>query len=778
MKNKKMKKNSTPRDLDFVQGKSKVIDLRRKSLRQGRPKTENFKDSFSMENSPRNYFFNAKTEALADAFFKAGDNEAADIFLPNCFYKPPAFSDQLAHLKPPSRFKNKLFLFFKRVCDKKKNIGTITPAAPDFSAAEIVFLVLAIVFALSVWSLNLVEKSFGFEKKISETGISAFSDLALAAGDISKGKILTGSENFKKASEKFSMIEQNMDKFGGLAAVLDYAPLPRGIESKRALLKAGKNLSAAGIIMLEGVSNIIGAAGDLSLDETYGNMEKTIAAGIGYLEASISDLEKVDLGDVPEKDRAKFVLAKEKLPALRDALKNLTENGPLAMKILGMDASKKYLLLFENNHEIRAGGGFIGTYGLMEMDKGKIVNFFIDDIYNPDGQLSEKIIPPRPVQRISDAWSMHDANWFADFPASAKKVASFYEKTGGPTVDGVIAATPALIIKLLEMTGPIDMEQYGKTVDADNFMEVAQYEVEINYDKELNHPKKFLADLWKEMEGKIINADKPKAANFLETLSGLLREKQILIYSRDGEVQKFILKNGWGGQLAETDGDFLSVVNSNLGGYKTDGVINEEIKHISEIGADGSIIDTVEITRYHLGGATPYDWWNKVNVDYLRVYVPLGSQLLEAKGHTWEKAWREDHPFDYSKFKTDPEVEKIEKTIFEDKNTGTQIFEETGKTVFGNWVFASPGESATVTYKYKLPFKSDFNREGFSKYNLYVQKQAGSKGSRFEGKLVLPADYKINWLYPPELDLLAGNIYRLDANLAEDKVYGIIFQNK
>ncbi|HCX28112.1 MAG TPA: hypothetical protein DHI91_03160, partial [Candidatus Portnoybacteria bacterium] len=54
-----------------------------------------------------------------------------------------------------------------------------------------------------------------------------------------------------------------------------------------------------------------------------------------------------------------------------------------------------------------------------------------------------------------------DANWFADFPSSAKKIMSFYEKAGGSTADGVISLTPTIIERLLSMTGPIEMPAYN-----------------------------------------------------------------------------------------------------------------------------------------------------------------------------------------------------------------------------------------------------------------------------------------------------------------------------
>jgi len=97
---------------------------------------------------------------------------------------------------------------------------------------------------------------------------------------------------------------------------------------------------------------------------------------------------------------------------------------------------------------------------LLTIDQGAIKSLFVDGIFNVDGQLHEKIIPPRPIQKISTAWSMHDANWFADFPTSAQKIQWFYEKTGGPTTDGIISLTPTLIERLLGLTGPIPMPEH------------------------------------------------------------------------------------------------------------------------------------------------------------------------------------------------------------------------------------------------------------------------------------------------------------------------------
>ena len=107
-----------------------------------------------------------------------------------------------------------------------------------------------------------------------------------------------------------------------------------------------------------------------------------------------------------------------------------------------------------------------------------------------------------------------------------------------------------------------------------------------------------------------------------------------------------------------------------------------------------------------------------------------------------------------------------------DQNSGTQIFIETCKTVFGNWVFVSPGESVEIIYQYLLPFKIDLNQNSTS-YSLLAQKQSGSVGSYFESILQLPEQAKITWQYPANLEMVGSKI-KFSDNLQTDKFYGVV----
>jgi len=239
-------------------------------------------------------------------------------------------------------------------------------------------------------------------------------------------------------------------------------------------------------------------------------------------------------------------------------------------------------------------------------------------------------------------------------------------KTGGPTVDGVISMTPTLIERLLEITGSISMPDYDIVLDKNNFIELIQYKVEVDYDKELNQPKKILADF----APKFIKAlsslsleDKKKA---IAIILDCIEEKHILAYFNDPSLEKLSIDEGWSGKILDSDKDYLSVVSSNINGYKTDKVIEETIDHQAEIQDDGSIINTLTIMREHQGGDSEYDWWNRVNSNYLRVYLPLGSELISANGQSVEIY---QSPIDYQKhnFKSDPLVEAIESEMIIDK---------------------------------------------------------------------------------------------------------------
>lgn len=644
-----------------------------------------------------------------------------------------------------------------------------------FSFATAGFFILLIISGLSLAGRGIVAK-----KNILTSAMQAYRSMMAAKDSVSGLDFSSAESNFQSAYQSFLQAEQELNKMGrSIIFVLERMPGGSAVASAGALVEAGENLAQAGksfsqIAGLFSVDDIGGYfSGGQPLTSKITGAKADIKTAKGSLQKANTALAGVNNSDLPSDLVESVELLKQKLPVVAEAVSQVDVWSDAFLEFLGHKKAKKYLLVFQNNSEARPTGGFIGTYGILDLDEGRIKNLFIDGVFDLDGQLVEKIIPPAPIQKISTAWSMHDANWFADFPSSAKKVSLFYEKAGGETVDGVISLTPTVMEKLLALTGPIEMPQYGVVLTSENFLDTIQYKVEVDYDKKLNEPKKILADFAPVFLDRLWQVWPEKSKYIISAISESLSQKHILFYFSDEKLQSIFSGQNWTGEILNADKDYLSVVNANINGYKTDKVISQKIYHTSRISEEGEIINSVKITRIHAGGKSSYDWYNKVNADYMRVYVPLGSELISAKGHTLETV---QPPIDYEdqKFKTDYDVAAQESGI-KRHSSGTQIFFESGKTVFGNWVYVSPGETVEVVYEYKLPFKIDLAGSN-SSYSLLVQKQSGAFDCDFESEINLPESAKVEWKYPETLKI-SGRQIKISAKLKTDNFAGVVIGN-
>lgn len=673
---------------------------------------------------------------------------------------------------------------FKPEKVREENFLPISQASYAYSFAAVLLL-----FSLSIPAFSFVQKAFDMKASLAVTGEKALGQFAEAKDNLSASQFARAAVDFSESYQILSDANRDIAALGGnFSEILRFVPGISKVASANYVLSAGEHFSLAGKSLAESAESLNGLGNPLdsanfengpSLTDLFLNLRSGIEKSSAELAAAQTDLEKVNMEDLPDEMRSQFADLKGKLPVVNASLKNFLDYSRIFLDILGYNGPRKYLFLFQNNQEMRATGGFIGSYGILDISAGRVKKLFVDDIYNPDGQLKARVVPPAPIQKMSAVWTMHDANWFPDFPTSAEKIAWFYEKTGGPTVDGVIAVTPELLKDLLEVTGPIEMPEYDTVVDADNFVEKTQQEVEVEYDKELNQPKKFVADLAPKILDRVFSErGLSPMVRTLQAFDSALSEKHLLLYSRNFNIEKLISGQKWSGEILAADKDFLSVVNTNINGYKTDGVIGETIRHSSDIQDDGSVINTVSVTRRHNGGNEEFDWWNKVNGDWMRVYAPKDAKLLSVSGQT-----RESVPpaLDYASlgFKTDPQVQANEDSSRVDEESGTKIYSENNKTVFANWVYVSPGEEVTITYKYILPFKLSFDdlHHPADSFSVLYQKQSGSVGSRLISEIKLPDNFRAIWHWPDDLKQ-SGNSYRMETVLDADKFVGMAVEKQ
>ena len=162
--------------------------------------------------------------------------------------------------------------------------------------------------------------------------------------------------------------------------------------------------------------------------------------------------------------------------------------------MFGFNGSKTYLVLFQNNMELRPGGGFIGSYAILNLSKGKIGSFKIYDVYDADGQLKGHVEPPYPIRRYlpSIHWYLRDSNFNVDFSKGAVASAVFLNSEMQQAVDGVIGVDLSFVKNLLSVVGPVEVADYNQTVNADNFFQVAKAHAEDNFFPGSTQKKDFL----------------------------------------------------------------------------------------------------------------------------------------------------------------------------------------------------------------------------------------------------------------------------------------------
>lgn len=422
----------------------------------------------------------------------------------------------------------------------------------------------------------------------------------------------------------------------------------------------------------------------------------------------------------------------------------------LLAKLFGAPEERRILLIFQNPRELRATGGFAGSFALMTARNGLIETIEAPEggTYAIQGQLPLARIAPKPLHLINPRFEFQDANWWPDFPTSARKITELYEAAGGPTVDAVVALTAHVGEELLVLQGKTELNpaQTGESaLTPDNFIDVLQETIARDRVQDPGSPKKIITSLLPSMVEVVKNTASCCYQELIKTGLSLLNRKDIQIWARDQDIQSAIAKLGWSGALKNTQGDYLAVITSNVGGGKTDQAVEEKIEQDIQIDARGIAYETVRITRTH-NGQRGDKFTGHRNYAYLRIYVPTDARFLAAAGNTPPPAHTFEDP--EPSLDPDPEVRKYEGGITIDPQSGAEIWEENEKTVFGLWITTEAGQTATAAVTYEVPIKS---QGAAMPYTLTLDPQAGKRAqilSRItvEGPMhVLAGDQNGRW---------------------------------
>jgi len=360
--------------------------------------------------------------------------------------------------------------------------------------------------------------------------------------------------------------------------------------------------------------------------------------------------------------------------------------------------SKNYLVVFQNNDEMRPAGGFVSAFGIAKFSHGIFAGIDVQDVY---GEVDNHpyMEPPYPMKQLLNdksytGYNFRDANYWADFPQSAAELVRMLHVTKPDLqIDGVIAVNYSFMEDLLGAVGPIDVD--GEIFEKNSLFSLLEYDVN-NVDRHdadaLLSRKSILKDFAQKLIKKIVLSPL-KLRKVSDAIVHSLATKEIQLYFTNSSLQKMVEENGWSGEWPSTlNGDFLAVVEANLGGMKSDRYMQRNVKYnvtmdTNQQTGEKELVGEVTIDIDHFGIENVPT--NGEYTGFFRTYVPRGAKLLDAKSDNPKSLWSKDDGL---------------------------------YTVFGNVVRLSPGEHTQLYYKYQLP-ASALQKDS---YQLYIPKQSGT----------------------------------------------------
>lgn len=632
--------------------------------------------------------------------------------------------------------------------------------------AVAVFGVLGLLVTTPLYGAKLFANAAFLQSEISRKAKEVFGDVKGGGDAIASGDSFAAGLAFNDASRKLDESYALITTFKSQTELLT-AALPT-LGSK---VTSAQGLSKAASESTKAVSLALAAFDQKKFDNTaLPAIEQTLKSALPHIQAAKTAMASVTVTDLPPELQEKVQLFKTEINNLEPTLTTLTSMLGTWNALMAQKPVQRIVLVFQNNNEMRATGGFWGSFAYVTLKNGAIDSIEVPGggTYDLQGSLDRLVRPPTPLTLVKNRWEFQDANWFPDFRDSAKQAVWFLEHSGYPTPDAVVAITPDVLKSLLTITGPIEIKDFAKQVDANNVTDVLQKNVEIEYNKKENQPKKIIGSLATTLLDKLTTLKGEQQLKALESLYRSLNYRDIMMFHQNEDAAKTIHDAGWDGAVADWDNDYLMVVNSNVAGQKTDGVITQSIDKKTVIDAKGVLTTTLTINRTHTGKKG--DLFNGVrNVDFMRVYVPEHSVLLQAKGFVYP---------DESLFKatltssTTANLASIEAGTSIEPTTGTTVSTERGKTVFGNWVMTDPGQTSTVTLTYRTPSLMTTAQSGTisntGRYLLMTQAQVGSKNTTFKHTLSIPRNWTVL------ANTVEGGKFQETVPLTTDHVSGVV----
>jgi len=641
-----------------------------------------------------------------------------------------------------------------------------------------VWVSLSLILVLLVgWkSFRILSLYRDFKQDVDQLQILVTSD------DVTLDVLSEAGPMLTKARADATALQSQAAPFGGLGRLLGWLPVYGGdLACAKDLLDLAVNLLIAGDEGFQVASPLMAAVQSegktLPIPEIL-NMLVAAQPGLSTADQAVDEAltarAKIDIERLSNKTRPLLEKIDPYLPLLRDGMDAL---GAIP-KVLGAAeyGPQTYLVLIQNEDELRATGGFITAIAAVTVDQGEIIAFRVEDSYAVD-DLS-KIYPSAPWQIQEYMYLgyllLRDSNWSPDFPVTASWAEHLYAYYSAHSVDGVVAIDQAMIRALLTVIGPLELDDESAPVTAETVIDYMR-SAKDEYRDDAPERKAFMgllaAALFQKIQGEADISWQALAKILLQALD----EKHIQVQMDDPVVAGLLKARGWNGALRPGQGDYLMVVDSNLGFNKVNAAATTEIRYEVDLTMPANPTGWLMLTHHNptAGKNTCVPGPHKTDMDYVetiarcywdyvRVYTLTGTELLDATPHYVSRKW----------MVTGKAVPRRVDVL---DNNGTVFENPEGLQAYGTMLVVPLAGELVTHFEFALPpdVVSPGN-EGSWTYHLLVQKQAGTIGVPLSLQVHLPQGAQIRHSFPD--GIFQDGVWQAEVALRTDLEISLTWQ--
>lgn len=458
--------------------------------------------------------------------------------------------------------------------------------------------------------------------------------LSRAEANLSARNLDAARQDLYAAKAAFTETQAEMSSLGIIAKVARRIPIVGDqVKAVDTFASAGLELSVAARPLVDAADTIINPADDAlpisaamdALRTTQRSLVPAVAA-VTHAADRVAGMDDTFL--IGPLGRARDDLA-ERLPRIRARAESAEQGLTALMAFAGDSGPKTYLFLSQNPDEVRPTGGFIGTYGLLAADGGRMRLERYQAIEQWTGTRPQADVP---VEQAGSPFRLHNpplrrtlgnVNAIPDWPQVAVLAAELWKAGGEAPVDGVISFTPGFMARVLGVVGPITIASHGETVTAENVHDKLDYYAHDLPAPTGTNPKDFVARVAEAVMQKLLDAPASQWEPLAQAMGQAFDAREAVGWSTDPQVQRTLADRGWDGTFPSTSGDF--VYNSEFQYIAKNGRgIRRAYDHHVALRADGSARITTTLT---VTNTQPPDPLNLSTLAYMTIYGPQGAVL-------------------------------------------------------------------------------------------------------------------------------------------------------